>query len=212
MDRSRLAIIIPAFNESATIEGVVRAASAYGFPIVVDDGSRDGTAERARVAGADLVVHQSNRGYDVALDSGFARAAELACTYALTMDADGQHDPSVLNDFIRALQCGADVVAGVRDRRQRFAEHLFAVYTDGRWGIKDPLCGLKAYRMDVYHELGHFDTHRSIGTELLLYAARRKKRIDQVPVKTRDRLDAPRFGNRLKGNLRILKGLIRSIP
>jgi glycosyltransferase involved in cell wall biosynthesis len=153
-------------------------------------------------------VHQANRGYDAALDFGFARAAELACNYALTMDADGQHDPSVLNDFIRALQCGADVVAGVRDRRQRFAEHLFAAYTEGRWGIKDPLCGLKAYRM----ELGHFDTHRSIGTELLLYAARRKKRIDQVPVRTRARLDAPRFGNRLKGNLRILRALLRSIP
>ena len=207
MDRSRIAIVIPALNEEATIAEVVRAAVDFGTPVVVDDGSQDHTAENARVAGADVVVHKDNEGYDAALCSGFARAAEIGFDYALTMDADGQHDPSVLKLFIAALENGADVVAGIRDQRQRLAEYLFAWFANLRWCLKDPLCGLKAYKMDIYIEIGHFDSYQSIGTEMLIYAARHKKRIDQLPVKTRQRIDTPRFGNHLRSNLRIMRAL-----
>jgi hypothetical protein len=61
--------------------------------------------------------------------------------------------------------------------------------------------------MSVYQALGHFDSYRSIGTELALFAARRGYRLAQVAVKTRDRADAPRFGRLLSANLRILRAL-----
>ena len=86
----------------------------------------------------------------------------------------------------------------------------FARYTGIRWGLNDPLCGLKAYHLQLYQEQGYFDSYRSIGTELLLYAARKQKKIKQVAVKTRERLDAPRFGSRLRGNVFILRALVKS--
>ena len=189
----------------------MHAAIPHGIPVVVDDGSHDDTVKQARRAGADVVIRERNEGYDSALDHGFARAADLGCSYCLTMDADGQHDSNVLHKFVDALEDGADIVAGVRDRHQRLAEHLFAVYTKVRWGLQDPLCGLKAYRMEIYGELGHFDSYSSIGTELLLYGARQKKRIEQIPVQTHNRDDASRFGGRLMGNLRIFRAILRSI-
>lgn len=210
MDRSQLAIVIPALNEEATITDVVHAVSAYGVPIVIDDGSYDKTAITAQKAGANVVVHSVNRGYDGALNTGFARAVAVGCDYALTIDADGQHDPSVLSRFVAALEQGCDVVVGVRDQRQRFAEHLFASYTGIRWGLNDPLCGLKAYHLQVYQEQGYFDSYRSVGTELLLYAARKQKKIKQIAIKTRERLDEPRFGSRLRGNVFILRSLVKS--
>lgn len=212
MDRSRLAIIIPALNEVKTIERLVRAVSPYGLPIIVDDGSSDDTAQTARNAGAATIVHQSNQGYDSALNSGFQRASEIGFTYALTMDADGQHDPTVISLFIDALENGADVVVGVRDHLQRITEHVFATYTKLRWGIKDPLCGFKAYRLKIYTKLGHFDSYGSIGTELLLYTARNNGRIVQIPIKTQARIDNSRFGNPLKSNIRILRALFKSVP
>jgi glycosyltransferase involved in cell wall biosynthesis len=204
---NRICIVIPALNESGTIASIVSSSLQYGSPIVVDDGSSDKTGELAATAGAIVVRHKKNRGYDQALNSGFARADELGCEYIITLDADGQHDPSILSPFINALNDGADVVVGIRDRRQRLAEHIFAWLSLIKWGIHDPLCGMKAYRISVYKELGHFDSRESIGTELAIYAAKNGKKIIQLPVKTRERVDAPRFGRRFSANMRLLRAL-----
>lgn len=211
MDRSRVGIVIPALNEAATIGAVVEAARNLGIPIVVDDGSGDRTGAVAAAAGAAVVRHETNRGYDPALNSGFAEADRLGCERVLTMDADGQHDPAVAAAFLHALDEGADVVVGIRDRRQRIAEHLFAWVARIKWGLRDPLCGMKAYRMDVYRSLGHFDSYNSIGTELALHAARGGRRIVQIPVRTREREGTPRFGRRLAANLKIWRALRRGL-
>lgn len=208
MDRHRVGIVIPALNEAGTIGAVVASILRYGVPILVDDGSSDATGTTAAAAGAALVRHERNQGYDKALNSGFAHAEKLGCQYVLTMDADGQHDSTIVCDFLKALEEGAEVVAGVRDRRQRFSEHLFAWVAQARWGLRDPLCGMKAYRIEVYQALGHFDSYNSIGTELVLHAANSGRRIVQIPVKTRDRVGAPRFGQRLSANMRIIRALL----
>jgi glycosyltransferase involved in cell wall biosynthesis len=199
---------VPAFNESRTIASVVSGAVRSGTPIVVDDGSTDDTGDRARQAGATIVRHDGNRGYDDALNSGFARAAEIGCEYVITLDADGQHDPSIIDRFVAALDAGADIAVGVRHRRQRIGEVVFAWAANELWGLSDPLCGMKAYRIGLYRELGHFDSYGSIGTELALFAAKRGRKIVQIPLTTRDRTDAPRFGRRLSANIRILRAMI----
>jgi glycosyltransferase involved in cell wall biosynthesis len=211
MDGCRIAIVIPALNESATIDNVVKAACVYGVPIVVDDGSEDGTAEIAVQAGAVVVVHQRNQGYDSALNSGFEKAAELGAKIVITLDADGQHDPLLIQKFIDTINAGYDVVVGIRSRRQRFAEHVFAWYTHLRYGVKDPLCGLKAYRTEVYQALGHFDSYGSIGTELTIFAAKRGYRIGQIEFAVRARIGLSRFGQVIAGNYKILRAMMLSM-
>lgn len=208
MERHQVAIVIPALNEASTIRAVVAGVSPHGIVVVVDDGSSDETGAHAREAGAIVVRMHNNSGYDQALNAGFNCAAGLKCEYIITMDADGQHDPTILATFLTRLEAGADVVLGVRDRRQRFAEQLFALITFVRWRIRDPLCGMKGYRASVYRELGHFDSYGSVGTELTLFAARRGKRLAQVPFMTRDRLGTPRFGRLLSANARILRAML----
>lgn len=207
MERHRVGIVIPAFNEAATIGEVVAGASKYGIAIVIDDGSSDATALFARAEGASVAQHDTNYGYDRALNSGFILASKLGCEYVVTMDADGQHDPIILPSFINALENGADVVIGIRDRRQRVAEVIFAWISSLKWGIHDPLCGMKAYRIEVYKKLGHFDSYDSIGTELAIYAAKNNKRIVQLPIKTRKRVDEPRFFKKYSANVLILRAL-----
>ncbi len=70
---------------------------------------------------------------------------------------------------------------------------------------------MKAYRIEVYRELGHFDCYTSIGAELAIYSARTRKVIAQLPVKTRDRADHPRFGKVLSANWRIFRAIWRSL-
>lgn len=207
MDRSRVAIVIPALNESATIEALVRSVKKYGMPIVVDDGSKDGTGVLAREAGAYVISHKVNKGYDAALNSGFIKASEIASELIITIDADGQHNPELIEKFINQIDAGAELVVGVRDVRCRFAENIFAWYTILRYKINDPLCGMKAYRTKVYQDQGYFDSYGSVGTELLLYAARKKYRIDQVRFQVRHRDGQSRFGNILSSNLRIFRAI-----
>lgn len=204
-------IIIPALNEAHSIGDVITVVKDYGLPLVVDDGSNDGTGEIAAKAGAHVVKNKRNCGYDEALNTGFAEAVKCECKFAVTIDADGQHDPSLLQKFIYLLRQGNRLVVGYRPKKARFAEYAFAWYTWLRFGIRDPLCGMKGYDIGLYHELGYFDSYNSIGTELMLYGLRQKVQYAIVKVPIRPREGKPRFGQVIQSNMRILTALYKSI-
>ena len=194
MHRSHLAIVIPAFNEAATIGAVVKMVSEAGIPVVIDDASTDETSQAATDAGADVVRHETNRRYDAALSSGFAHVDKCGFHYAITFDADGQHDAALLSKYKELLDAGNFLVAGIRPKSARLAEALFAGSTRLLYGLDDPLCGMKGYDLNVYRLLGHFDRYGSIGTELALFAVRNGFPFVQVPVPIHERVDAPRGG------------------
>lgn len=204
---NRIAVVIPALNEARAIAGVVAGSSIYGTPIVVDDGSKDETAILATRAGAVVVKHDVNRGYDAALESGLFRAIELGFEFAVTLDADGQHFPQTLQFFITELYNGSDLVVGTRDRHQRFAESVFSVVGNFLWGVRDPLCGMKGYKLSHLAKLGYFDSYQSIGTEFTLRCARSGLNIRNVPVPTQHRVGLSRFGSGLRPNFKILRAL-----
>lgn len=212
MERSKRAIIIPALNESGTISKVVESVKKFGTVIVIDDGSTDKTAELATTAGAIVCSHGKNRGYEAAIESGFKKAIELGFELGLTYDADGQHDPSVVDQFFMPLeQNTADLVIGIRPKNARISEKAMAVYFNYKFKIKDPLCGMKAYRLNYFAEYGAFDTFKSIGTELALYSLLKGARLSQIPIQTHDRQDNPRFGSIFSANYKIFKALGRVI-
>lgn len=206
-----LVSVLPALNESGTIANVVASLRDYGDVVVVDDGSSDDTAAQARSAGAVVISHASNRGYDQALESGLLWAATQSYTYAITLDADGQHSASSISLFTRSFEAGADIVVGIRDCRQRWAETFFSFVAKLLWDIRDPLCGMKGYRLDLLRAEGHFDTYSSIGTEFCIRAARSGCVIYQVPVPTLTRIGVSRFGGGLLPNLKILRAIVLGI-
>jgi glycosyltransferase involved in cell wall biosynthesis len=210
-ETSNVAIIIPAWNEEATIAAVVETVRPFGVAVVVNDASTDRTGELAAQAGAVVVTHDKNRGYDGALNSGFERAFGLGAQYFITFDADGQHDAKNLPGIIEMLKSGADLVVGTRSRRPRISEKIMALVIWGLYGLRDPVCGLKGYRRSLYADAGCFDSCKSIGTQLAVYACRRKKiyRTEQFPVRIHERKDTPRLGCSLKANVRIFLAIFR---
>jgi glycosyltransferase involved in cell wall biosynthesis len=98
----RIVALIPGYNEGPRIGAVVRAALEHLPVLVVDDGSSDDTAARAREAGATVVEQRPNQGKGVALRTGFARALAAGYDAVLTLDADGQHDPAEIPRFLEA--------------------------------------------------------------------------------------------------------------
>jgi len=110
-------IVIPAFNEEGMIAHVVAAATVQtGFDVlVVDDGSSDRTAERARGAGAGVVTHPFNLGYGCALQTGYRYAHRHGYEVVVQIDADGQHDPADAARLADPILRGeADIVVGCR--------------------------------------------------------------------------------------------------
>lgn len=211
MDRSCVAIIIPAYNEETTIAEVVTAVLPYGQPIIVNDCSTDNTAMVAEQNGALVVNHFRNQGYDGALNSGFEEAKKHNFFFVITFDADGQHDPAYVEKMLNQLENGFDLVLGVRPTFARIAERVFSLYSKIRFGISDPLCGMKGYRMSAYCQLGYFDSYRSIGTELAFYVATQKKRFIEIMIPIRERKDVSRFGRRFRANYKILRATWLSV-
>ncbi len=109
-------IVIPAYNEEATIAQVVReAVQVADVVVVVDDGSRDQSAALAKQAGALVVRHAVNRGLGGALGTGIAAAVKLGATAIVTMDADGQHRAEdARRVLVRVEQGDVDFVIGSR--------------------------------------------------------------------------------------------------
>ncbi len=112
----KILAVIPAYNEAAHIEKVVRLAAQYLPVLVVDDGSRDQTAALAKNCGAEVWVQNPNQGKGAALKAGFRWAIENNYDAVVTLDADGQHDPDEIPLFLGAFEsCDCDLVIGTRD-------------------------------------------------------------------------------------------------
>ena len=207
MDKYKIAIVIPAFNEEATIYNVVQSVKEYGVVIVVNDASTDRTKQMAKSAGAVVVSHKENKGYDGALNSGFLKAEELNCNAIITFDADGQHSAESIEKYINELRSGVDLVLGVRPKTARISEKLFMYYSRYRFNWSDPLCGMKGYSMKLYRKRGYFDSRNSIGTELAAYGLENNFSHAQIQIAIAQRQDQPRFSSIFMSNVKIMKAL-----
>ncbi|MDZ4368823.1 MAG: glycosyltransferase [Afipia sp.] len=212
MERHRTAVLIPAHREGGTISAVVAAAVRQARVIVVDDCSPDDTGVKAAAAGAVVVHNTVNLGYEGSLNRAFEKAMEMGFEFAITMDADGEHDPALIAMFRDILETGqVPLLLGVRPRKQRLAETIMGLYVKARFGVDDILCGMKGYDLRLFSDNGGFDRTGSIGTELALNSLRRGASFRQLPVSGTPRRDAPRFDRRWRANWRILRALVRLI-
>ncbi|MCX6787591.1 MAG: glycosyltransferase family 2 protein [Candidatus Kaiserbacteria bacterium] len=209
----KIVAVIPAYNEAKTINAVVRGLLPHVTEVVViDDCSKDATSEEAHTAGATVIRHEHNQGYDQTLNDGFTEAVRRGADIIITFDADGEHDANDVPRIVAPILAGrADMVAGQRPRILHIAEKIFAVYTAARYGLKDPLCGLKAYRRSVYDSIGFFDSVSSIGTELMLRGVKKGYRLALVPIALHTRVgNSSRFyAQSVRANLKILRAMQR---
>lgn len=109
-------VVVAAYREAEVIAGVVAGLrERFANVLVVDDGSPDDTAPRAREAGAAVMRHAVNLGQGAALRTGITQALRLGAKVIVTFDGDGQHDPADAVRLAAAVQAGqADVVLGSR--------------------------------------------------------------------------------------------------
>jgi glycosyltransferase involved in cell wall biosynthesis len=187
---------VPVYNEAHSVESVLREVRRHSPRIlVVNDGSTDGTADiLARQPGLEVITHPVNRGYGAALISAFAYARRQAIDVLVTMDCDGQHEPSRIPVLLEAIH-DADLVSGSRylrdfhqdtlapqDRRRINAEITTELNRRFDLNLTDAFCGFKAYRRDALDCLQITETGWGMPLQLWVQAARLGLRIKEVGV------------------------------
>jgi glycosyltransferase involved in cell wall biosynthesis len=185
-------ILIPAYNEARFIGDVVKAALKYGPVIVIDDGSSDGTGAAAALAGAKVIAHAVNQGKGKALNTGFDYAVQRQVDAAITLDADGQHDPDEIPKFVEAFRSGkGDIIIGQRDFSQMPAKNQFGNRTGtfllglamGQ-PVPDNQSGYRLLNRPVMEQVRPDATRFEAEVELLLRAQLAGFRIAWVPIRT----------------------------
>jgi glycosyltransferase involved in cell wall biosynthesis len=216
--------VIPALDEEETIAEVVKEIRQHvDVAVVVDNGSRDATAEAARAAGAEL-VREPMRGYGAACLSGVARARELGADVVLFLDADGSDDPSDAPRLLGPVVSGAcDLALGIRTRAstepgammpvQRFgnwlAPRLMRIAVGARYGDMPPF---KAIRMAALERLALRDAGMGYIVEMLLKAHARRLRVLEIEVKCRARrAGTSKISGTIRGTLRASLKITTSI-
>jgi len=114
---SKKCIIIPAYNEAGNIETVIKGIQNVTDVdiFIIDDGSKDLTAQKAKEAGAYVISHPFNMGYGVTLQTGYKYAIRHDYDILLQIDGDGQHIPDSIPDFFQKIESGdCDVIIGSR--------------------------------------------------------------------------------------------------
>lgn len=230
----RALVAIPALNEAAVIGNVIASLSKFHSPedvVVIDDGSRDATAQIARDAGAHVVSHAINLGVGAAMGTAFKYAKQNGYDAVIQFDGDGQHRPEHIAELI-AASADFDVVIGSRfaeggsfmssaTRRgiQRFIAWVASAYARTR--LTDATSG---FRIAGPRALAVFSEHYPVEwlgdtVESIVLAARQGLTVSEIPVRMNERAGGVPSQSVLRatlytGRILLILGLasIRSVP
>ncbi|MDD2679462.1 MAG: glycosyltransferase family 2 protein [Candidatus Omnitrophica bacterium] len=216
----KICIIIPTYNESKEIFRLVKEVKEQNPDVlVVDDGSRDNTAQIASDAGAVVLRNQVNAGKGACLRKGFAYALTHDFEAVITMDGDGQHLPQDLQYFIcLAGLSQSDILIGnrmlqtqnmplIRIITNKFMSWLISCLC--KQDIPDTQCGFRLIKTHVLKKITLETAKYEIETEILLKAARGGFKIESVPITTVYRGQKSQI-NPFLDTLRFLKFIIKA--
>jgi glycosyltransferase involved in cell wall biosynthesis len=190
-------VLIPAYNASLTISELIEKTLKFVSKnniVVVDDGSQDQTFTTAQTAGAVVLKHDKNKGKGEALKTGFRYALRKNYYALLTLDADLQHDPGSIRDFLKkANENFEGIIIGTREinlKKMPFARWLTNNLTSvilsilSGQTIRDSQSGYRLISTQVLKKVKLKAKKYDLESEILIKASRKGFKIDEVPIKT----------------------------
>lgn len=218
-----ITVVLPAYNEEVAIGSIVLLTCKYADNvIVVDDGSSDRTADVARKAGAEVIVHEVNKGKGRALKTGFTAAVALGADIIVTMDSDGQHNPADIPKLVEPILKGeADMVNGSRylnglgkntPAYRRVGQTILDEVTNLNSGlhITDSQSGFRAFAASTKGVFRFTAKGMAIESEMLADAGHHGLRITEVEIGVRYDVDGS-TENPIKHGFGVLMMVLKDI-
>lgn len=216
--KKELLIIIPAYNEEENIERVVKnIINNYGqFDyIVVNDGSKDRTADICRENGFELLDLPINLGLAGAFQAGLKYAYAKGYSYAIQFDADGQHRPEYIEPMLMKMKEGYDIVIGsrfVKERKDKslrmFGSRMLTLAINITTGVRvsDPTSGMRMFASDMIKE---FAQNLNYGPEpdTISYLLKNGAKIAEVQAE----MDERQFGESYLNMINSIKYMVKMI-
>ena len=187
-------VCIPAYNEERNIGKIVKSSLPYCDRVVVcDDGSSDNTASAAKDAGATVLSHSKNQGYGAAIISLFDFARNQNADIVVTIDGDGQHNPTQIPSLIKSLEeNNIDLVIGSRflngeSKSSRYRKAGIKIITSASnygtdFKVSDSQSGFRAYSNRALNLIHPTEQGMSVSTEILLKSSNKGLSIAEVPI------------------------------
>lgn len=185
-------IIIPAYNEEKTIAKVIEQCLVYSPQIVVViDGSNDATVQIAKKYPVYILEHLVNMGKGAALKTGCDFAVQHGAQQIVVIDADAQHNPKKISEFIKALN-SHDVVLGYRtfNARMPFILRLGNAFINAcitaLYGLhlRDTQCGYRAFTAEAYAKIRWRACDYSMESEMIANMGKHHLRYTEIPIET----------------------------
>lgn len=216
---SELLIVIPAYNEAENIERVVGRLITE-FPqydyVVVNDGSKDSTAEICRKNGYNLLDLPVNLGLAGGFQAGLKYAARYGYRYAIQLDGDGQHRPEYIEAMKKKMEEGYDIVIGSRfvGRKKPFTMRMLgsnlieaAIRMTTGEKIQDPTSGMRMFSRKMIEE---FAGGLNYGPEpdTVSYLMKQGAKVAEVPVVMDERVSGTSYLTPVNASKYMIKMLI----
>jgi len=191
----RICVIIPTYNESRAIAGLINQIRKLGLEvIVVDDGSVDDTVKIANACGALVLVSLRNMGKGASLIKGYNFALQQGFDAVVSMDGDGQHSPEDLAVFIQRAQISQSVlIVGNRMGKIKgmpalrvITNFLMSKFISlvVKQQIPDTQCGFRLAKKELLNKINLSTSKYETESEILIKAAHLGFKIESVPIKT----------------------------
>jgi|Deesub1362A_J573_1020465.scaffolds.fasta_scaffold00006_115 dolichol-phosphate mannosyltransferase len=193
----RTGIVVPVYNEKKYLEAVIREVLEINIDkkvFLVDDGSDQETRNIIKkIKNIEVITHKTNQGYGAALISGFKKAIEQNCDFIITIDADRQHLPHRIPEFLKYIK-EYDIVSGSRYHRnakiltpppseRKYVNFLIQRVLFYLTGIKitDAFCGFRAYKREFLKDIDLKEKGYAFPLEMWYYVYKKKARLKEIP-------------------------------
>lgn len=216
-------VAVPCYNEEIAIGSIILRAFQYADRIVViDDGSTDRTAEIARAAGVDVIVHEKNQGKGAGIRDAFAFAQTTNADILVLIDGDGQHDPGEIPLLIEPIVKGeADMVNGSRflvkgqhkvPNYRRLGQEVLTLATNagGNCRVTDSQNGFRAFAKNTFDSFSFRQNGMAIESEMIMDAVRANLDIKEVQINVRYDVAGSTY-NPVAHGLSVLNSIIKLV-
>ena len=214
MQKDKIIIVIPCFNEGNTIYKIYKSASRYGKVLVVNDCSTDNTIQILNKKKIKFLSNDENIGYEASIIKGIKYVLNnfKNTKYIATMDADGELIPK----FIPALKKNLikeklDVIVGSRNKVNRFSEAILKFVFNFKFKINDPISGLKIYKSNVLKKIINEISNNLFLVDIMVVSHNYNFKVGSLNIKVNKRRERARVGGDFFTNIKILKIVLYSI-